>query len=72
MKDNIVLRKGLSVDDMSMDALFGGTSQDFCLGHSCGCNGGTGRYNCTNYSSGCTLKLFESPDTPADIVTLMF
>ena len=72
MKDNIVLRKGSSVDDMSMDALFGGTSQGICFGHSCGCNGGTGRYNCPSHTSSCTLKLFESPETLADIVTLTF
>lgn len=72
MDKNIVLRKGSSVDDMSMDGLFGGASQGICFGHSCGCNGGTSRYNCPSHTSGCTLKLFESPETPADIVTLTF
>lgn len=40
MKDNIVLRKGSSVDDMSMDALFGGTiSQKKCGEYTCLCKG---------------------------------
>ena len=47
MKDNIVLRKGSSVDDMSMDALFGGIGLQGCpykdcnytCEYTCGCKG---------------------------------
>lgn len=56
MDKNIVLKKGSSVDDMSMDALFGGTSQGVCFGNvSCTCNGG-GRHSCFPNSPSCTRK----------------
>lgn len=43
MKDNIVLRKGSSVDDMSMDALFGGIGSQDCTDN-CNCKGLGNKY----------------------------